>query len=141
MGAFRDSLKNIKEVANKSIDCSISNVEKSYNNRLNDVEKIVNEIKREFENDCEDENFHDFSIEKSKRESNKIHGQDFFLTIKKGEKTCVRIMIEVFYSKAEFDVYKEKEKISSSTNINDCCDMVKQIINDVICSKNNEADV
>ena len=140
MGAFRDSLKKAKEIANKPINSPLSDVEKSYDKRLNDVERFVNKIIREFESDCRDEKNHKFSVEKSKNESNKIHGQDFFLTIKKGEKTCVRITIEVSYSKAKFDVYEEKEKISSPTDINDCCERIKQIINDIICPKNSEAD-
>ena len=46
MGAFKDSLKKAKENTNKPISNPISDVEKSYNQRLNDADKLSNEIKK-----------------------------------------------------------------------------------------------
>ena len=141
MGAFKDSLKKAKENTNKPISNPISDVEKSYNQRLNDADKLSNEIKREFENDCKETKYREYTIVKSKNELSKSHGKEVSLQLNKGSKKCIKIRIIVYYSKVEFEIYKEKERISSTTNISDCDFLIKQIINDMICPNSNEGNV
>lgn len=141
MGAFEDSLKKAKEKTNMTINNPISDVEKSYNQRLNDADKLANEIKREFENDCREQKNHDYAIVKSSKESSTIHGKNISLQLKKGTKKCIETSIIIYYSKAEFDIYKEKGKISTTTNISECSELIKQIINDAISPKSNEGNV
>lgn len=138
MGAFKDSLKKAKENTNKPISNPISDVEKSYNQRLNDTDKLANEIIREFESDCREVKYHEYTISKSENESSKSHGKEVSLQLNKGSKKCIEITIKVYFSKAEIDVYKEKEKISSSTNRSECSDLIKQIINGMIYPKSDE---
>jgi ribosomal protein L7Ae-like RNA K-turn-binding protein len=141
MGAFKDSLKKAKENTNKPISNPISDVEKSYNQRLNDADKLSNEIKREFENDCKETKYREYTIVKSKNELSKSHGKEVSLQLNKGSKKCIKIRIIVYYSKVEFEIYKEKERISSTTNISECDFLIKQIINDMICPNSNEGNV
>ena len=108
MGAFKDSLKKAKENTNKPISNPISDVEKSYNQRLNDTDKLANEIIREFESDCREVKYYEYTIAKSENESSKSHGKEVSLQLNKGSKKCIEITIKVYFSKAEIDVYKEK---------------------------------